>query len=74
MLERFERVVRCDAGHLFTTNWMPWVSLKAVRLGSRRWQQCPVGRHWAWVRPVVPGALSTEELAEARSVHDPRLP
>ena len=45
-------VVRCTEGHLFTTIWVPGVSLKAVRLGWFRFQRCPVGEHWAFVYPV----------------------
>ncbi len=45
-------LVRCRDGHLFRTIWVPGVSVKAVRLGWWRFQFCPVGRHWAMVRPV----------------------
>ena len=45
--------VRCSKGHLFRTTWIEGGSLKAIRLGPvRRFQRCPVGRHWALVRPV----------------------
>ena len=44
--------VRCRSGHLFTTIWIPGVSLKALRLGPWRVQRCPVGRHWSVVTPV----------------------
>jgi hypothetical protein len=67
-------VVRCRAGHLFTTLWIPSASLKAVRLGWVRLQWCPVGRHWSVVTPVKPGELTAGELREARSRHDLRLP
>jgi hypothetical protein len=43
-------VVRCRDGHMFTTIWIPGVSLKAVRLGIVRLQYCPVGRHITSVR------------------------
>jgi hypothetical protein len=76
MFERFDTPVRCSAGHLFTTIWIPLGSLKAVRLGSVRWQYCPVGHHWATVtrlttREATPGP---EELAAAARVHDLRIP
>jgi hypothetical protein len=67
-------MVRCRAGHLFTTLWIPSVSLKAVRLGWWRVQWCPVGRHWSLVTPVKPSELSAAELREARSQRDLRLP
>jgi hypothetical protein len=74
MFERFDRPVRCSQGHLFTTIWMPLGSLKAARLGGRRFQRCPVGRHWAMVEPLDPAAASPEELGRAAEVHDVRVP
>jgi len=69
-----ETVVRCSQGHLYTTIWIPGASLKAVRLGWTRFQRCPVGRHWALVRPVRNGDLSGEELRLAGEHHDVRVP
>lgn len=74
MFERFDRPVRCSANHLFTTIWIPLGSLKAVRLGWRRFQYCPVGRHWAMVAPLDQGSASPGELQAAARVHDVRLP
>lgn len=74
MFERFERPVRCSAGHVFTTIWIPLGSLKAIRLGWRRFQYCPVGRHWAMVRPLEADSASPEELRAAARVHDLRIP
>ncbi len=67
-------VVRCRQGHLFTTLWVPGVSLKAVRLGWWRLQRCPVGRHWSLVVPVRAADLAPEVLAEAKQHHDVRIP
>ncbi len=67
-------VVRCAQGHLFTTIWLPGISLKAVRLGMVRYQHCPVGRHWSKVRPVPVNELSDEQRIEAARVHDIRIP
>jgi hypothetical protein len=67
-------VVRCRDGHLFTTLWIPGVSLKAVRLGPWRVQRCPVGRHWSLVTPVSRAALTSGEASAADSVHDIRIP
>lgn len=67
-------IVRCAAGHRYTTIWIPSLSLKAVRLGLRRYQHCPVGRHWSLTSPVDVTTLSAEEIAAARAVHDIRLP
>ena len=76
MFERFDTPVRCSAGHLFTTIWVPLGSLKAVRLGWTRYQHCPVGHHWAAVTPLaLDGATpAANELAEAARVHDFRIP
>lgn len=67
-------VVRCRAGHLFTTLWIPGASLKAVRLGWWRFQRCPVGKHWALVTPVNPSDLTEEERQLATQARDIRLP
>ncbi len=74
MLERFDVPVRCTAGHFFTTIWVPLASAKAVRLGSARWQYCPVGHHWAMVRPLDDGNASAADLASAALTHDIRIP
>jgi len=67
-------VVRCRAGHLFTTLWVPGASLKSIRLGMTRFQYCPVGRHWTLVSPVRESDLSDEERQFASQHHDARLP
>ena len=72
MFESFDRPVRCAAGHLFTTIWVPLASFKAVRLGNRRYQHCPVGHHWTTVTPL--DQATPEELQQAAAVHDIRIP
>ncbi len=67
-------VVRCRRGHLFTTIWIPGVSLKALRLGPWRYQRCPVGRHWSLVIPVREAALSEEQKRVAAGQRDLSLP
>lgn len=74
MSERFDRPVRCSAGHLYTTIWIWGGSLKAVRLGNSRFQRCPVGHHWARTRRVDPATLTDAERAQAAAVHDVRIP
>lgn len=74
MFEQYDRPVRCTAGHVFTTIWIPFASLKAARLAGRRFQRCPVGRHWAIVLPIDASNASAEELAQAATVHDARIP
>ncbi|HXX90301.1 MAG TPA: hypothetical protein VEI83_08775 [Acidimicrobiales bacterium] len=67
-------VVRCRDGHLFTTIWIPGVSVKSVRLGWYRLQRCPVGGHWTLVSPVREADLSAEERLFAEEHRDVRLP
>jgi hypothetical protein len=67
-------VVRCRQGHLFTTIWFPGASLKSLRLGSRRVQWCPVGRHWSLVELVRESDLSGRERRNARKHKDVRIP
>lgn len=67
-------LVRCRQGHLFTTIWIPGVSVKSLRLGWWRFQHCPVGKHWDLVRPVRAGDLSADELLAASAVKDIRIP
>jgi hypothetical protein len=73
---RFGRdvVVSCRQGHLFTTTWIPGASLKAIRLGWYRFQHCPVGNHWTLVKPVKESDLTEDDLAQAKSVRDTRIP
>lgn len=67
-------VVRCRRGHLFTTLWIPGVSIKSLRLGWWRAQWCPVGRHWTIVHPVRPADLSWRQRRTADAHHDVQLP
>ena len=66
--------VRCRQGHLYTTMWIPGASLKALRLGLRRFQWCPVGRHFDLVRLVKEADLSPAELELAAEHHDIPIP
>jgi hypothetical protein len=74
MFESFDRPVRCRDGHLFTTIWMPLASFKAARLGNRRYQRCPVGRHWTTVTPLDRESADPADLRAAAAVHDLRIP
>jgi len=73
VFERFDRPVRCKAGHLFTTIWMPLGSLKAARFGNRRFQRCPVGNHWTMVVRLDRDAADPADLEAAAAVHDIRV-
>ena len=59
-----QRIARCRSGHLFTSTVIPGASLKAIRLGNRRFQQCPVGPHWSIVSWVDPATLPPDQLAK----------
>jgi hypothetical protein len=67
-------VVRCRAGHLFTTIWIPGVSIKSARLVWWRVQWCPVGRHVTLVRPVREERLAQHRLDAAHAVRDLPVP
>ena len=67
-------VVRCRAGHVFTTVWIPGVSVKAIRLGLWRFQRCPVGEHWTIVTPVRAADLTPDERKRASVQGDLRIP
>jgi hypothetical protein len=67
-------VVRCREGHLFTTIWVPGLSVKSLRLGWWRLQRCPVGRHWSLVAPVRREDLTPDEQRSADAARDLRLP
>jgi hypothetical protein len=67
-------VVRCRDGHLFTTIWIPGVSVKSIRLGWKRFQRCPVGAHWSLVSLVKDSELTEEQRLTAEQCHDVRVP
>lgn len=54
-------VVRCSRGHVFRTRWSPLGSLASVRLGSARFQRCPVGHHWSLVKRVKESDLTEDD-------------
>ncbi|BDZ45207.1 hypothetical protein [Naasia aerilata] len=64
-------VVRCRSGHLFTTWWIPGISVKSIRLGWWRLQRCPVGQHWTLVSPVRAADLSGRERRSAARLDTP---
>ncbi len=68
------RIARCSEGHLFTSTVIPGVSFRALRLGSERYQRCPVGNHRSLVSWVDPSTLTPEQRAAAEAVRDSRIP
>jgi hypothetical protein len=71
---RFDPVVECSDGHRYRSFWIPGGSLKGLRWFNRRFQWCPVGRHWSWTRRIDEQELSAEDLQTATAVHDLRVP
>ena len=69
-----DTIVRCSHGHLFTTKWIVGSSVKAVRLGYKRDQRCPVCQKWRIVVPVRDDELSDEDRRVAAQHHDTNLP
>jgi len=67
-------VVRCRRGHLFSTIWLPGVSVKSLRLVWWRVQRCPVGAHWSIVTPIRNVELNADERRVAHERKDIRLP
>ena len=49
-------------------------SVKSLRFGMRRFQRCPVGRHWTMVTPVRASELSDDERRAAEANRDIALP
>jgi len=66
--------VRCGQGHLFRTTWSAMGSFTAIRLGSARFQHCPVGGHWSLVRPVNDADLTPQDRRMAERNRDSLLP
>jgi hypothetical protein len=72
--QRFDPVVECSQGHRYRSIWVPGGSLKGLRWFRRRYQWCPVGRHWSWTRRLDGTQLTADELRAASAVHDLRIP
>ncbi len=68
------RIARCSEGHLFTSTVIPGASIRTVRLGSKRYQHCPVGNHWSLVSWVDPSTLTPEQRTAAAAARDSRIP
>lgn len=69
-----DTIVRCSRGHLFTTTWIMGSSVKAVRLGYKRYQRCPLCEKWRIVVPVRDDDLTDEDRRVAAEHHDTKLP
>jgi hypothetical protein len=69
-----DQIVRCSQGHLFTSKWIVGSSVKAVRLGYKRYQRCPVCEKWRIVVPVADDELTEDDRRVAAEHHDTKLP
>jgi hypothetical protein len=69
-----DQIVRCSQGHLFTSKWIVGSSVKAVRLGYKRYQRCPVCEKWRIVVPVADDELTEDDRRVAAQHHDTKLP
>jgi len=67
-------VVKCQAGHVFTTVWIPGASVKSLKLGFWRLQWCPVGKHVTLVHPLKDSELTGETRDFAAAHHDIPVP
>lgn len=67
-------IVQCSQGHYFSTIWLPLMSFKAIRLGDRRLQRCPVCHRFRSVVQVSADQLTAEELHAAEALKDSRIP
>jgi hypothetical protein len=67
-------IVRCSRGALFETLWIPFGSFKAIRLGRRRLQRCPVHHRWEMIAKVDPATLTDDERAQAALHPAGRIP
>lgn len=50
------------------------VSFKAARLGTSRFQRCPVHKRWERARLVDPATLTAEERVSAERIEDIGIP
>jgi len=71
---QYESAVECSSGHIYTSIWIPAVSFKAVRLGRKRFQRCPVGSHWAMTVRIPDESLTQEQRTQAALNRDLRIP
>lgn len=63
-------IVQCSGGAYYETRWVPLASFKAVRLGSKRLQRCPVHHKWEMTIRVPEEQLSPRIRQEAADHRD----
>jgi hypothetical protein len=63
-------IVQCSRGAYYETVWFPFVSFKAIRLGTRRFQKCPVHERWEIARLVPEEEWTPAVIAQAEAHRD----
>jgi len=63
-------VVKCSGGGYYETIWVPLVSLKAIRLGAKRFQRCPIHRKWEMTQRVRDDELTPQIRQAAAQYRD----
>jgi len=67
------KIVQCSGGAYYESKWVPLASFKAIRLGAKRLQRCPVHRKWE-MTVRVPDDEITPVIRERAAQHrDSRL-
>lgn len=64
------KIVRCSGGAYYESKWVPGGSFKAVRLGGKRFQKCPVHHKWEMAERVPEDLVTPEIRVEADSHRD----
>lgn len=62
------QIVQCSGGAFYETRWVPLGSFKAVRLGRRRFQRCPVHHKWE-MTSRVPDSVLTPQIRQQAAEH-----
>lgn len=72
-MELDRTIVQCSQGAYYETIWVPFASFKSIRLGTRRFQKCPVHGRWELARMVPEEEWTPEVIAEAEAHRDSNL-
>lgn len=67
------KIVQCSRGAYYESKWVPLASFKAIRLGAKRLQRCPVHHKWEMTVRVPDDAVTPEIREQAERHHDSGL-
>lgn len=73
-MELDRTIVRCSRGAYYETVWVPFASFTSIRLGTKRFQKCPVHHRWELARLVPEDEWTPEVFAAAQQHQDTRVP